>query len=1033
MMEQDIQSSWILILTLKEANLMDPLISEGTSLYGMTSAGGTNNLGTIFKINPDGTGYTKLLDFAGASNGGDPRGSLISDGTSLYGMTLSGGTNSMGTIFKINPDGSSYTKLLDFAGASNGRNPWGSLISDGTSLYGMTSAGGTNNLGTIFKINPDGTGYTKLLDFAGASNGGDPRGSLISDGTSLYGMTRTGGANNLGTIFKINPDGTGYTKLLDFAGASNGSVPRGSLISDGTSLYGMTTGGGTNNLGTIFKINPDGTGYTKLLDFAGTTNGRDPFGDLVSDGTSLYGMTIQGGTNASGTLFKINLDGTGYTKLMDFVYSNGSRPWGSLISDGTSLYGMTWGGGSANLGTVFKYCIPPIADAPSNVAACDSYILPALTVGNYYTATNGGGTPLSAGANITSTQTLYVYATNGSCSDEKNFTVTITNSTTNTTTASSCDSYTWSENGQTYTASGTYTVVTGCHTEELVLTITNSTTNTTTASSCDSYTWSENGQTYTASGTYTVVTGCHTEELVLTITNSTTNTTTASSCDTYTWSENGQTYTASGTYTVVTGCHTEELVLTITNSTTNTTTASSCDSYTWSENGQTYTASGTYTVVTGCHTEELVLTITNSTTNTTTASSCDTYTWSENGQTYTASGTYTVVTGCHTEELVLTITNSTTNTTTASSCDTYTWSENGQTYTASGTYTVVTGCHTEELVLTITNSTTNTTTASSCDTYTWSENGQTYTASGTYTVVTGCHTEELVLTITNSTTNTTTASSCDTYTWSENGQTYTASGTYTVVTGCHTEELVLTITNSTTNITTASSCDSYTWSENGQTYTASGYTVVTGCHTEELVLTTASSCDTYTWSENGQTYTASGTYTVVTGCHTEELVLTINSVSDLSTSLTGETITANNNNATYQWLDCDNGNAPIAGATGQSFTATSNGSYAVEITENGCVSNSICTTVSSTSIEDLENSYEITIFPNPTNRAIRIALPDVLLGQTMVLTNGVGQILQTTTITSTSVEYDLSNLADGIYFVQVQTHSGVITKKIVKN
>jgi trimeric autotransporter adhesin len=331
----------------------------------------------------------------------------------------------------------------------------------------------------------------------------------------------------------------------------------------------------------------------------------------------------------------------------------------------------------------------------------------------------------------------------------------------------------------------------------------------------------------------------------------------------------------------------------------------------------------------------------------------------------------------------------------------------------------------------------------SCDTYTWSENGQTYTASGTYTVVTGCHTEELVLTITNSTTNTTTASSCDTYTWSENGQTYTASGTYTVVTGCHTEELVLTITNSTTNITTASSCDSYTWSENGQTYTASGtYTVVTGCHTEELVLTitnsttnttTASSCDTYTWSENGQTYTASGTYTVVTGCHTEELVLTINSVSDLSTSLTGETITANNNNATYQWLDCDNGNAPIAGATGQSFTATSNGSYAVEITENGCVSNSICTTVSSTSIEDLENSYEITIFPNPTNRAIRIALPDVLLGQTMVLTNGVGQILQTTTITSTSVEYDLSNLADGIYFVQVQTHSGVITKKIVKN
>ncbi len=329
-----------------------------------------------------------------------------------------------------------------------------------------------------------------------------------------------------------------------------------------------------------------------------------------------------------------------------------------------------------------------------------------------------------------------------------------------------CDSYMWID-GVTYTISNntaTHTLTNAAGCDSLVtlnLTITNSTINTTTASSCDTYTWSENGQTYTASGTYTVVAGCHTEELVLTITNSTINTTTASSCDSYTWLENGQTYTASGTYTVVTGCHTEELVLTITNSTTNTTTASSCDSYTWSENGQTYTASGTYTVVTGCHTEELVLTITNSTTNTTTASSCDSYTWSENGQTYTASGIYTVVTGCHTEEMVLTITNSTTNTTTASSCDSYTWSENGQTYTASGTYTVVTGCHTEELVLTITNSTTNTTTVSSCDSYTWSENGQTYTTSGTYTVVTGCHTEELVLTITNSTTNTTTASSCD--------------------------------------------------------------------------------------------------------------------------------------------------------------------------------------------------------------------------------------------------------------------------------
>ncbi|MFM8357543.1 MAG: hypothetical protein ACKOET_03215, partial [Verrucomicrobiota bacterium] len=126
-----------------------------------------------------------------------------------------------------------------------------------------------------------------------------------------------------------------------------------------------------------------------------------------------------------------------------------------------------------------------------------------------------------------------------------------------------CDSYTWAVNGQTYTQSGTYTSVTGCHTETLVLTIVPSTSNTTTASACDNYTWAVNGQTYTQSGTYTSVTGCHTETLLLTIVPSTSNTTPVLAYDTYTWALDGQTYTQSGSYLYVTGCHTETLLLTI--------------------------------------------------------------------------------------------------------------------------------------------------------------------------------------------------------------------------------------------------------------------------------------------------------------------------------------------------------------------------------------------------------------------------------------------------------------------------------------
>jgi len=334
------------------------LISDGTFLYGMTTSGGTNSHGTIFKIMPDGTGYVQLLDFAGPTTGRNPYGSLISDDTFLYGMTAYGGTNNLGTIFKIMPNGTGYVKLLDFAGTTNGSLPFGSLISDGTFLYGMTQNGGTNDMGTIFKIMPDGTGYVKLLDFAGATNGMNPYSSLISDDTFLYGMTYYGGTNGMGTIFKIMPDGTGYVKLLDFAGTTNGKFPYGSLISDGTFLYGMTRQGGTNDMGTIFKIMPDGTGYVKLLDFEGATNGMNPYSSLISDGTFLYGMTQYGGTNNMGTIFKIMPNGTGHVKLLDFAgATNGRIPLGSLISDGTFLYGMTAQGGTSEYGVVFKFAL----------------------------------------------------------------------------------------------------------------------------------------------------------------------------------------------------------------------------------------------------------------------------------------------------------------------------------------------------------------------------------------------------------------------------------------------------------------------------------------------------------------------------------------------------------------------------------------------------------------------------------------------------------------------------------------------------
>jgi gliding motility-associated-like protein len=374
----------------------------------------------------------------------------------------------------------------------------------------------------------------------------------------------------------------------------------------------------------------------------------------------------------------------------------------------------------------------------SDLSASPLYISPQIASILWYD-TPTGGTALNPTTLITS-GTYYASQMVNGCESATRAatTVTITPSTTNTTQISACGTYTWANNGQTYTVSGTYSgTTTNCITETLNLTITPSTTNTSPISACGTYTWANNGQTYTTSGIYSgTTTNCITETLNLTIIPSTINTTLISACGTYTWLNNSQTYTVSGVYSGTTAnCDTETLNLTIIPNTTNTTLISACGTYTWLNNGQTYTSSGTYTgTTTNCVTQTIDLTIIPSTINITPIGACGSYTWTNNGQTYTASGTYSgTTTNCITETLNLTITPSTTNTTPISACGTYTWANNGQTYTTSGVFNgTTTNCITQVLNLSITPNSSFTSSISECDSYTWLNNGQTYTASGVF-------------------------------------------------------------------------------------------------------------------------------------------------------------------------------------------------------------------------------------------------------------------------------------------------------------
>ena len=344
------------------------LTLSGSTLYGMTFCGGLSDTGTIFKINTDGTGFVVLHSFAGGTaDGRGPNGSLTLSGTVLYGMTCTGGTYDLGTVFKMNTDGTGFTVLHSFAGSPvlyaivgpDGSNPYGSLTLSGTTLYGMTwfGDGAADRFGIIFQISTDGTGFIILHTFAGGTlDGASPHSSLTLSGSTLFGMTPLGGSPNLGTVFRMNADGTGFTILHSFVGGSYGANPYGALTLSGSTLFGMTANGGNYAYasGTVFRMNTDGTSFTVLKAFpGGTSDGANPFGGaLTLSGSTLFGMTSSGGGYGSGTIFTL----TGYAVLHAFgAPGDGASPYGDLTpsESGSTLYGMTSAGGSNGLGVIF--------------------------------------------------------------------------------------------------------------------------------------------------------------------------------------------------------------------------------------------------------------------------------------------------------------------------------------------------------------------------------------------------------------------------------------------------------------------------------------------------------------------------------------------------------------------------------------------------------------------------------------------------------------------------------------------------------
>src|SRR5262245_29381642 len=262
-------------------------------------------------------------------------------------------------------------------------------------LHGTTLESGSHNNGIIFSIGQDGSGYQVLISLHNAI-GDEPHSCFVVANGSLYGMPAAGGNEGEGVIFSLNPavptsaptatctpdSGEGvmlpfnpaepaptatptstpafFETLFSFAcSSSTGKEPHGRLTldPDGTTLYGMTREGGEHDLGVVFSIDASGNNYTVLHDFAGghDDGATSDHGYVVQSGHHLYGMTTDGGHHDDGVIFKLNIDDHSFHLLHRFgeTLHDGKNPYGSLLVVGNKLYGTTANGGDNDLGTVF--------------------------------------------------------------------------------------------------------------------------------------------------------------------------------------------------------------------------------------------------------------------------------------------------------------------------------------------------------------------------------------------------------------------------------------------------------------------------------------------------------------------------------------------------------------------------------------------------------------------------------------------------------------------------------------------------------
>jgi len=343
-----------------DGSLPSGITLDNGLLFGATIQGGAFSSGLLFVIGTSGSNFTVIHDFAGPpADGASPNEPLVFNGT-IFGTTYVGGTDGFGTIFKVATNGTGYTVLRNFTNIPDAQYPVAGLISDGATLYGTSLDGGSDGVGTVFKIDMDGANFSILHHFTNNPDGAMPQGQLWLDGATLYGTTASGGNNNLGTIFKLNTNGGDYSVVFNFSNTPSAKTPFAGPTLAGGLIYGVGTAGGTDNLGAVFCLATNGAGFTVIHSFTNSES-QSPQGALVESNGILYGTSVARGTGLSGTVFQLATNGADFLVLQNFTNATtGANPKGPLVFNGNTLFGTANTGGSGGGGALFSLQLSPV-------------------------------------------------------------------------------------------------------------------------------------------------------------------------------------------------------------------------------------------------------------------------------------------------------------------------------------------------------------------------------------------------------------------------------------------------------------------------------------------------------------------------------------------------------------------------------------------------------------------------------------------------------------------------------------------------